>query len=169
MMRRILGTIGVVAVAAAAGFVVAGLGDGTRTYKGTVDLARVQGASVELEVSDDGATLVADRIPEPRPGEAFQVWLKRPGVEAPEPSVLFLPRDGSATAAVPADGDVEAVLVTREPKDGSDEPSEAPVMTIPIPEDAPEYTTGQDTTGERVLAWFPRHSTLELLQRSARI
>jgi Anti-sigma-K factor rskA len=169
MMRRILGTIGVVAVAATAGFVVAGLGDGTRTYQATVDQVRLQGASAELEVSDDGATLVAESLPEPRPGEAFQAWIKRPGVEAPEPSVLFLPRDGSATAAVPADGDVEEVLVTREPKDGSDEPSEAPVMTIPISEDAPEYQTGQDTTGERVLAWSPRPSTLELLQRSARI
>jgi hypothetical protein len=65
----------------------------------------------------------------------YQVWLKRPGVEAPEPtSVLWSARsDGSATVAVPGSlDDVEAVLVTREPRGGSDTPSEAPVITIPL-------------------------------------
>lgn len=134
-MRRILGTIGVVAVAAAAGFAVADGGGDAQVYQGTVDPAKLQGASAELEVSDDGATLAAERVPEPRPGEAYQVWLKRPGVDSPEPtSALFLPRgDGSATAAVRGDLDgVESVLVTREPRGGSNTPSEDPVMTIAL-------------------------------------
>lgn len=92
-MRRILGTIGVVAVAAAVAFAVADRGGDAQVYQGTVDPAKLQGASAELEVSDDGATLVADGIPEPRPGDAYQAWLKRPGVDSPEPtSTLFLPR-----------------------------------------------------------------------------
>jgi hypothetical protein len=118
----------VLAVGVLAGFVIAGLGGGTRTYEGT---ARIQGASAELEVDDGQATLVADGLPEPE--GSYQVWIKRPGETAPEPSVLFLPRDGSATTAVPgAADDAEAVLVTREPKSGSAEPSEEPVMTIPL-------------------------------------
>jgi anti-sigma factor RsiW len=106
-------------------------GEGTSTVAGTTTLP---GASVELEVSDDASTMVAENVPEPRPGEQYQVWLKRPGVEAPEPTpVLWTPRsDGAATVAVPADGDVEAVLVTREPRGGSDTPSENPVITIPL-------------------------------------
>jgi anti-sigma factor RsiW len=121
----------VLAVGVLAGFVVAGLGDGTQTYQGTVDPQQVQGASAELEVSDGQATLVAEGLPEPE--GSYQVWIKRPGVEAPEPSVLFLPRNGSAAAAVPQSvDDAEAVLVTFEPKDGSDEPSSPPALTIPL-------------------------------------
>jgi anti-sigma factor RsiW len=121
----------VLAVGVLAGFGVAGLGDGSRTYQATVDPAQLQGASAQLRVEDGEATLVADGLPEPE--GAYQVWIKRPGVDAPEPSVLFLPRDGSATAAVPgAVDDTEAVLVTFEPKEGSDEPSGPPAVTVPV-------------------------------------
>jgi anti-sigma factor RsiW len=118
-------------VAGGIGGVLLGSGEGTSTVAGNTTL---QGASVELEVSDDASTLVAQDVPQPPRGEEYQVWLKRPGVEAPEPtSVLWTPRsNGSATVAVPSDGDVEAVLVTREPRGGSDTPSEDPVITIPL-------------------------------------
>jgi Anti-sigma-K factor rskA/Putative zinc-finger len=121
----------VLLVAGALGGVLLSSGEGTTTVAGTTTL---QGASVELETSDDASTLVAQNVPEPPPGELYQVWFKRPGVEAPEPTnVLWSPRDGNADVAVPGSvDDVEAVLVTREPKRGSQEPSEAPVITIPL-------------------------------------
>ena len=56
-MRRILGTIGAVAVVAAAGFGGAGLGDEAQVHRGTIDAVQAQSASAELEVSDDRATL----------------------------------------------------------------------------------------------------------------
>ena len=61
---------------------------------------RMPQASAELEVTDDGATLVANGLPPPPAGKTYMVWLKRPG-HAPEPtSALFTPRrDGSATAS----------------------------------------------------------------------
>jgi Anti-sigma-K factor rskA len=142
--RRLLAAVAATVLAAGvlAGFVIAGSGDGSRTYQGTGDAAQAQNeheeshsfalsASAELRVEDGEATLVADGLPEP--DGSFQVWIKRPGVEAPEPSVLFLPRNGSAAAAVPQSvDDAEAVLVTFEPKDGSDEPSAPPALTVPL-------------------------------------
>jgi anti-sigma factor RsiW len=119
----------VLAAGLLAGFAIAGLGGGAETYEATV-AAQLQGAQAELEVDDGEAVLVAEQLPELRPGEAYQAWIKRPGVDAPEPSVLFLPRDGSATAAIPDADDAEAILVTREPKSGSQEPSEQPVITF---------------------------------------
>jgi anti-sigma-K factor RskA len=118
-------------VAGAVGGVLLSADEGTSTVAASTTLP---GASAELEVSDDASTLVAENVPEAPPGELYQVWLKRPGVDAPEPtSVLWTPRsDGSATVAVPSDEDVEAVLVTREPRGGSDTPSEDPVITIPL-------------------------------------
>jgi Anti-sigma-K factor rskA len=129
MKRKILGALAaVLATGALAGFVVAGLGGGTSTYQAD---ARIAGASAELEVDGDRAILVAEGLPEPE--GSYQLWFEHDGVDGPEPSdVLFLPRDGEATVAIPSVEDVEAVLVTREPKDGSDTPSENPVVTIPL-------------------------------------
>jgi Anti-sigma-K factor rskA len=131
--RRLLASVAATVLAAGvlAGFVIAGSGDGSRTYQATIDPAKVDGASAELRVEDGEATLVAEGLPEP--DGSFQVWIKRPGIDSPEPSMLFLPRNGSAVAAVPqVVDDAEAVLVTDESKAGSEEPSEAPVLTIPI-------------------------------------
>jgi anti-sigma-K factor RskA len=121
----------VLAVGVLAGFVIAGIGgDGAQTYPGTVDTGRIQGASAELEVRDGEATLVAEGLPEPE--GSYQVWIMPEGSDTPEPSELFLPRDGAARAAVPDVEDAAAVLVTREPKSGSSAPSEQPVIEIPI-------------------------------------
>jgi anti-sigma-K factor RskA len=112
--------------------VVAGLllpgGNGERTV---VASSTAQGAHVELEISGDGATLVARDMPPPPEGRIYQVWLKRPGSDPEPTSVLWSTRaDGSAEVAVPGSLDgVEAVLVTDEPEGGSDVPSKAPVIT----------------------------------------
>jgi anti-sigma-K factor RskA len=120
----------VLAVGVLAGFGLAGIGADVQTYQATVDTAQLQGASAELRVEDGEATLVADGLPEPE--GAYQVWIMPRGSDTPVPSELFLPRDGSAAAAVPDVEDAQAVLVTREPKRGSEAPSENPVITIPI-------------------------------------
>jgi Anti-sigma-K factor rskA len=121
----------VLAAGVLAGFVIVGSGDDSQTYRATIDPALGQSASAELEVEDGEATLVAEGLPVPE--GSFQVWVKRPAIDEPQPSALFLPRDGSAAAEVREFGDdVEAVVVTREPAGGSDEPSEEPFMTIVI-------------------------------------
>ena len=91
-------------------------------------------AAAQLEVSDDGATLVAKGLPVPPKGKTYMVWLARPG-QAPEPtSALFTPnRDGSATAGVAGDlKGVETVLVNTEPVGGSTTPTSAPILTAEL-------------------------------------
>jgi hypothetical protein len=130
-MRKITGTMAaVLAAGALAGFAAAGLSDGSQTYRATVERAPLQGASAGLQVEDGDAVLVAENLPEPPEGQAYQAWIKRSGVESPEPSVLFSPGEGSASVAVPADA--AAVLVTREPKRGSSVPSEPPLLTVDL-------------------------------------
>lgn len=91
-------------------------------------------ASAELEMTDRGAIVVADNLPQPDPGKVYMVWLQRPG-HAPEPtSALFTPRrDGSATASVTGDLDgVETVLVNTEPLGGSTTPTSQPVLVADL-------------------------------------
>jgi anti-sigma-K factor RskA len=97
-------------------------GPDSRTISADVD---APGASAELQVEGDNATLVAQNLPAPPEGRVYEVWLMPEGSDTPEPTdVLFTPRgDGSAEAAIPSVEDVSQVLVTDEPRAGSDEPT----------------------------------------------
>jgi anti-sigma-K factor RskA len=113
------------------GALLFGGSSGARTIPFQSTLPR---ASAQLDVSDDGATLVANGLPIPRAGKTYMVWLARPG-HAPEPtSALFTPRrDGSATASVTGDlKGVDAVLVNVEPVGGSTTPTSDVLLTAKL-------------------------------------
>ena len=101
----------------------------------TIDMqSTLPDASAELEMTEDGAILVANNLPTPPEGKVYMVWIQKPG-QAPEPtSALFLPRrDGSATASVTGDmDDVETVLVNTEPIGGSTTPTSQPFLTADL-------------------------------------
>jgi anti-sigma-K factor RskA len=90
------------------------------------------GAEVTMELRDEHSTLLARNLPAPPEGRIYQVWLKRRGVQAPEPTnALFTTREGAAEVDVAGDmDDVEAVLVTHEPRGGSRAPTVDPVIAI---------------------------------------
>lgn len=102
----------------------------------TVEFAStIPRAAATLEVSGDGATLAATGLPPAPEGQAYMVWVKRPGRDPEPTSALFTPRaDGSATASVRADlGDVEAVLVNTESLAGdATAPTSAPLLTAEL-------------------------------------
>jgi hypothetical protein len=122
------------AVLLVAGGVVGALlagGEETRTVTASTT---ARGAQVRLEVRDDASMLVVRNLQEPPPGRMFQVWIKRPGRDPEPTSVLWSPRsNGSAEVAVPGSLDgVEAVLVTDEPRGGSETPTRQPVITAAL-------------------------------------
>jgi hypothetical protein len=74
------------------------------------------------------ATLRVQRLPKLPPNQVYETWLERDGELEPG-SVFVLRRDGSADAAIP--GPLEgasAVLVTREPRGGSQSPTSPPLL-----------------------------------------
>jgi hypothetical protein len=113
------------------GALLSGGGEETRTITASTT---AQGAKVTLEVRDDASTLVARNLREPPRGRMFQVWIKRPGQDPEPTSVLFAPRsNGAADVAVPGSlKGVEAVLVTDEPRGGSETPSRPPFITASL-------------------------------------
>jgi anti-sigma-K factor RskA len=126
------------AAAAAVAVVVAlSVGDrnGATTFPASMDRAQVaRGAHGELRVRDRSATLVVSGLRPPQEGRVYQVWIKHPGRDAEPTDSLFAPRaDGSATAGVPAalrDGDT--VMVTSEPRGGSEAPTRAPLLSAAL-------------------------------------
>ncbi|MBE2318413.1 anti-sigma factor [Solirubrobacter sp. CPCC 204708] len=114
-----------------AGGVLFGGGSDGRRYDMDSTLPQ---ASAELDVTEDGAIIVANKLPMPEAGKVYMVWIQRPG-RAPEPtSALFTPRrDGSATASVTGDMEgVATVLVNQEPLGGSTTPTSQPVLVASL-------------------------------------
>jgi anti-sigma-K factor RskA len=139
--RRLRWRLPMPAVALACAALIAGLVVGGLVFGGGGDSGRtipfqstMQGASAELEVTDDGMIVVANDLALPPEGKVYMVWIQRPG-KAPEPtSALFTPRrDGSATASVTGDlENVETVLINTEPIGGSTTPTSQPFLTASL-------------------------------------
>lgn len=93
-----------------------------------------EGATCQVQVSDDSAKLVVGGLAAPPEGRIYQVWLDRDNGTAPEPTAaLFSVRKGGASVAVPGDlSGVKQVLVTHEPLGGSEVPTRQPVIAAPL-------------------------------------
>jgi predicted anti-sigma-YlaC factor YlaD len=129
-MRPMLAA-GVLALGLLVGFGVAQLsgGDDSRTVQASVTPA---GASASLTVQDDGGILEVRGMPSLRPGRVYQAWVQRGGMISPAPTFDVAP-DGAGAGAVPGDlSGAEAVLVTSEPRGGSQQPTEDPVLKVSL-------------------------------------
>ena len=89
-------------------------------------------ASATLEVAGDSAILHVQELPAIDDDEVYEVWVQRAGVMEPR-GTFVLNMDGTADAAVagPLEGG-EAVLVTREPRPGSRQPTTDPLLSAPL-------------------------------------
>jgi len=121
---------GILALGIAFGALVSGGGPSEHTVQAQVVAPAAPGARAALTVTGDRATLDVRNFPSPPSGRVYQVWLKRPGRAAPEPTnALFDVRDGTASVAVPGGvKGVDQVLVTAEPNGGSAAPTRPPVV-----------------------------------------
>jgi len=121
---------GILALGIAFGALVSGGGPSEHTVRAQVVAPAAPGARAALTVTGDRATLDVRNFPSPPSGRVYQVWLKRPGRPAPEPTnALFDVRDGTASVAVPGGvKGVDQVLVTAEPNGGSAAPTRPPVV-----------------------------------------
>jgi hypothetical protein len=129
--------VGALLLGLAVGFAVAQLGgdEGARTVAATVDQDRIPQGSGDLRIEgdgEDGAILRVNQMPDLRGREVYQAWVQRDGMVIPQPTFEVGP-DGSGAVAVPEDlSDAQAVLVTREARGGATEPSEQPILSVPL-------------------------------------
>jgi anti-sigma factor RsiW len=132
---RPLVAAGALAAAVLIGFGVAQLGGGGegRTVVAKVNPAVLPDASGRLTVHDDGeATLEVRGMPSPGRGQVYQAWVQRDGMVEPQPT-FEVGANGAGAVAVPEDvSGAQAVLITREPRGGSNAPSEKPILTVQL-------------------------------------
>lgn len=106
---------------------------GGRTLQAQVDMQRLPDGTATLSIPEDGgAVLRVAGMPEAGRGRVYEVWIERRGEVEPV-SIFDVDARGTGAAAVPGSlEDVSAVMVTREPRGGSEEPSEAPVLRVDV-------------------------------------
>jgi anti-sigma-K factor RskA len=106
-------------------------GPGTTTFEAQA-MPEASGATGELARNGNSGILRVRNMPTLARDQVYEVWVQRDGKF--EPSSLFVPRrDHSADAAVPSDLDgAEAVLVTKEPRGGSSQPTSAPLLSVKL-------------------------------------
>ena len=114
---------------------LSGGGDGHRVVTGVVDRSRVPDATATVTLPEDGrgpAQLRVTGMPAPKPGQVYEIWLKRGDQVQPGP-LFNTDASGNGAGAIPDDLEgVSTVLVTREATGGAKTPSEAPIISARI-------------------------------------
>jgi anti-sigma-K factor RskA len=121
-----------VAVAIALIVVLAGSsGSAEKVYEGKVS---APGALATLRQHDGRSELIVSHMPQPGLGRVYEVWLSRRAGSAEPTSALFdVTASGAGATYVPSTlHGVREVLVTSEPQGGSQHPTRAPLIHIPL-------------------------------------
>jgi anti-sigma factor RsiW len=105
---------------------------GHRVVAGVVDRSRVPDATATVTLPKDGrgpSQLRVTGMPAPKPGQVYEIWLKRGDQVQPGP-LFNTDVSGNGAGAIPDDLEgVSTVLVTREATGGAKMPSEAPIIS----------------------------------------
>lgn len=120
-----------VVVGGVIGFTLAERGPGAVTVAGAPTSPRAPGAEAELvQRGSEGTLRVAD-LPSLRGGDVYQAWVRR-GDEI-EPSTVFaVDSAGEGSAGISGLQGADEVMVTREPRGGSEVPSTEPLLSVDL-------------------------------------
>lgn len=138
-MRPALAGFGValLLVAGVAGYALNSEDPGTssQTYEAR-GLDRDSIATGQLVVNGDEGSLEVHGLPPTEKGQVYQAWVRESAADGGsiEPSSVFVVAgDGTGRVVIPHGlNDAAEVMVTREPKGGSEHPGESPLITAEI-------------------------------------
>jgi hypothetical protein len=88
---------------------------------------RAANAGGTLVVQDGAATLEVDGMPRLPARQVYETWLQRDGEVQPS-TTFIVDRSGKGATTIPDVDGAEQVMVTREPRGGSVQPTTAPVL-----------------------------------------
>ncbi|HEX5610166.1 MAG TPA: anti-sigma factor [Solirubrobacterales bacterium] len=123
----------VLALVAVAGYEIGSDDSGSGTAQ-TYTAGKAPGITAEM-VADgkgDGGTLRLANVHQLPEEKVLEAWVQREGTVEPVPALFVPDREGNASTMIEDMDGVEVVMVTAEPKGGSDAPTSKPIVTIPI-------------------------------------
>jgi anti-sigma-K factor RskA len=131
---RPLAGLAVVALlaAAVAGYAIRDGGEGGSDAT-TVAVGKPPAVTAEMVREGDSGTLRLANLRQLPADEVLQAWVQR-GERIESAKTLFVPNpDGTATAVIEEMEGVDAVMVTAEPRGGSEQPTGKPIVEMSIP------------------------------------
>jgi anti-sigma-K factor RskA len=119
-------------IGAVAGYLIGEPNGGGATTLQAQAMPNAPGATGSLARDGSSGILRVQHMPTLASNQVYEVWIQRDGKL--EPSSLFVTRTNrSADAAVPSGLDgADAVLVTKEPRGGSEQPTSPPVLSVQL-------------------------------------
>jgi anti-sigma-K factor RskA len=94
---------------------------------------QVDGLTVKMVTEGDGGTLHLSGVHQLPPDKVLEAWVEREGTVEAVPALFVPDRDGQAETRITDMSGVGTVMVTEEPRGGSDQPTGEPIMTMKVP------------------------------------
>jgi anti-sigma-K factor RskA len=120
-------------VAGIVGYGVGKDGDGEKGGASTV-VRQIGGMTVTMVQEGDGGRLELAGVPQPPKNKVFEAWVERDGKVEAVPALLVPDRRGHAETTIADMSGVETLMVTLEPRGGSETPTGEPVMEMSVPQ-----------------------------------
>jgi anti-sigma-K factor RskA len=124
----------VLLVGAAAGYEIGKEGSGDDPPASTLFSRQDSGVVVKMVAEGEGGTLHISHLHQPRPGKVLEAWVLREGEVEAVPALFVPDRNGQAETRIADMDGVEEVMVTEEPRGGSEEPTSKPIVEMSVPQ-----------------------------------
>jgi len=92
------------------------------------------GITAEVVSEGGGGTLSLANVHQLPSDKVLEAWVRRDGEVEPVQALFVPDRAGRASTTIPDMNGVEVVMVTAEPKGGSDYPTSTPLASVPVQE-----------------------------------
>lgn len=102
-------------------------GGGGSTIQRSID-----GIAVTMVQEGEGGTLQLSDLPQLPPDKVLEAWVEREGEVEAVPALLVPDRNGHAETTISDMSGVDVVMVTEEPRGGSEAPTGEPIMSMSI-------------------------------------
>jgi anti-sigma-K factor RskA len=131
-LRPAIGFAALALVAAAlVGYAIGGgAGDGDEA---TISAGKAPGVTARMTDEGDGGTLRLANVHDLPRDRVLEAWVQRGGEVEPVRALFVPDHEGRASTQLPSMDGVEVVMVTAEPRGGSETPTGEPLITIRVP------------------------------------
>lgn len=119
-------------VAGVVGYEVGRDGGGGGEAASTI-VRQIDGMTVTMIQEGDGGKLELAGVPQPPEDKVLEAWVERDGEVEAVPALIVPDRHGHAETTIADMNGVETVMVTVEPRGGSETPTGEPVMEMAVP------------------------------------
>lgn len=120
-------------VAGVVGYEVGNDGGGDQGGADTI-VREIGGMTVKMIQEGDSGRLELAGVPQPPKDKVFEAWVERDGEVEAVPALLVPDRHGHAETTIADMNGVETLMITVEPRGGSDTPTGETIMEMAVPQ-----------------------------------